>query len=195
MSDLLLVTILRIGHRIKRDNRITTHLVLVARSFGAARMVIAGDEDKNLLKTVDKVNSEWGGSFQLMIIPYDQWKTFLLSWRNVKHNKIVHLTMYGENLPIFEKSRDFINLKNHPSDLSNLLIVVGGKKIPGKVFHYADWNIAITNQPHSEVSSLAVFLDHLNTDALQTRFSNPLKEISPSIEGKKRYIGDKKNGN
>lgn len=158
-------------------------------------MVIAGDEDKNLLKTVDKVNSEWGGSFQLMIIPYDQWKTFLLSWRNVKHNKIVHLTMYGENLPIFEKSRDFINLKNHPSDLSNLLIVVGGKKIPGKVFHYADWNIAITNQPHSEVSSLAVFLDHLNTDALQTRFSNPLKEISPSIEGKKRYIGDKKNGN
>lgn len=193
MSDLLLVTILRIGHRIKRDSRITSHLALVARSFGVARMIIAGDEDENLLKTVDKVNSEWGGNFQLEIIPYDEWKTFLLKWKCEKNNKIVHLTMYGENLPIFERSKDFINLKKQTLNLSHLLIVVGGKKIPGKVFHYADWNIAITNQPHSEVSSLAVFLDHLSSDSLQLRFSNAQRQIIPSLEGKKRYIGDKKN--
>ncbi len=195
MSDQLLVTIFRIGHRIKRDSRTTTHLALVARSFGATRMIIAGDEDKNLLKTVDKVNSEWGGDFQLEIIPYDEWKNFLEKWKSEKDNKIVHLTMYGENIPIFERSEDFINLKKQPLNLSHLLIVVGGKKIPGKVFRYADWNIAITNQPHSEVSSLAVFLDHLTSDALQIRFSNSLKQIIPSIEGKKRYIGEKKNEN
>ena len=186
MSDLRLVTILRIGHRIKRDKRITTHLALVARAFGAIRIVIAGDEDKNLIKTINEVSFEWGGNFQLEIIPDNEWNIFIKNWKSDNKNRVVHLTMYGENLSIFEKSKDFENIKKHPR---NLLVVVGGKKIPGKVFQYADWNIAISNQPHSEVSSLAIFLDHFLPDALQIHFSNAQKQIIPSLDGKKEYLG------
>ncbi|UCG89555.1 MAG: tRNA (cytidine(56)-2'-O)-methyltransferase [Candidatus Heimdallarchaeota archaeon] len=181
-----MVTILRIGHRINRDKRITTHLALVARAFGAVRITIAGDEDKNLINTIRKVSLEWGGSFQLEMISYDKWRTFIERWKSDSENRIVHLTMYGENLSTFEKSRDFDNLKKRPE---NVLVVVGGEKIPSKVFQYADWNIAISNQPHSEVSSLAVFLDHLNPYALQNQFNKALKQIIPSIEGKKEYYG------
>ena len=189
-----MVTILRIGHRINRDKRITTHLALVARAFGAKRLVIAGDEDEKLSKTLEKVVSEWGGSFQLELIPYDNWKPFLQTWKSDPKKVIVHLTMYGENLTVFEKTEKFISLKEQSRSLSNLLVVVGGEKIPGKVFEYADWNLAISNQPHSEVASLAVFLDHLNSNALQIRFSGALRQIVPSLEGKKLIVGNAKNG-
>ncbi len=183
-SDLRLVTILRIGHRINRDKRITTHLALVARAFGAVKIIIAGDEDKKLLATIRQVNLEWGGNFCLEMISYDKWRTFIEQWRRNSDNKIIHLTMYGENLSIFEKSKDFANMKK---GLENLLVVVGGKKIPSKIFQYADWNIAISNQPHSEVSSLAVFLDHLNPKSLQIQFNNAYKQIVPSLKGKKEF--------
>ncbi|MFW9903061.1 MAG: tRNA (cytidine(56)-2'-O)-methyltransferase [Candidatus Thorarchaeota archaeon] len=189
-----MVTILRIGHRINRDKRTTTHLALVARAFGAKRLVIAGDEDKKLSKTLKKVVSEWGGSFQLEMIPYDDWKTFLQAWKSDPQKVIVHLTMYGENLSVFEQTEEFINLKKQSQNLSNLLVVVGGEKIPGKVFEYANWNLAISNQPHSEVASLAVFLDHVNSNALQIQFPGAYKQIIPSLEGKKIITGNTNNG-
>ncbi|MFX1504905.1 MAG: tRNA (cytidine(56)-2'-O)-methyltransferase [Promethearchaeota archaeon] len=189
-----MVTILRIGHRVNRDKRITTHLALVARAFGAEHLVIAGDEDKKLSKTLEKVVSEWGGSFQLELIPYDDWKTFLQTWKSDPQKGIVHLTMYGENLSVFEKKEEFMSLKELSQKPSSLLVVVGGEKIPGKVFQYANWNIAISNQPHSEVASLAVFLDHINSNALQIQFSDALKQVVPSLKGKKNMSGDKNNG-
>ncbi|UCG00378.1 MAG: tRNA (cytidine(56)-2'-O)-methyltransferase [Candidatus Heimdallarchaeota archaeon] len=189
-----MVTILRIGHRIKRDKRITTHLALVARAFGVERLVIAGDKDENLLNTLAKVNSEWGGNLQLKLIPYDDWKTFIHNWKADTRKRIVHLTMYGENLSIFEKSKEFLSLKKLSQGSSDLLVVVGGEKIPGKVFKIADWNIAISNQPHSEVASLAVFLDHIKDNALQIQFSNAIKQIIPSMEGNKILLGNRKNG-
>ena len=67
-------------------------------------------------------------------------------------------------------------------------IILGGKKVPGKVFSYADWNVAISNQPHSEVGALAIFLDHLFPNALNQSFDNPQKQINPSLKGKKNYI-------
>ncbi|MFX0170357.1 MAG: tRNA (cytidine(56)-2'-O)-methyltransferase [Candidatus Hodarchaeota archaeon] len=185
-----MVTVLRIGHRVQRDKRITSHLALVARAFGASRIIITGEEDNSLVQSIEKIVSEWGGNFHLDLVPYDDWKSILLRWKEEK-KKIVHLSMYGENLSDFESTEDFYNLKNQPQNLKNLLVIVGGKKVPGKVFHYADWNIAIGNQPHSEVSSLAVFLDHLIPNALQIQFENAEKRISPSLRGKKKFkIGD-----
>ena len=93
--------------------------------------------------------------------------------------------MYGENLISFEKTEEFRKIKDQSQ---NLMIVLGGEKVPGKVFQYADWNIAINNQPHSEVSSLAVFLDHFISNALEIKFDNPKKRISPSLTGLKQYI-------
>ncbi len=186
-----MVTILRIGHRPNRDKRITTHLALVARAFGATRIIIAGEEDKNLEKSVKKVVSEWGGNFQVEFIPREEWKRVIEQWKE-NNKRIIHLTMYGENLIEFEETTAFESLRRL-QNLSNVLIVVGGKKVPGKVFSYADWNIAVGNQPHSEVSSLAVFLNHLMPQALKMKYSNAEKQIIPSIDGKKMYMDEKNN--
>ena len=42
-----------------------------------------------------------------------------------------------------------------------LLVVVGAEKVPWDVYEQAEYNVGVTNQPHSEVASLAVFLDRL----------------------------------
>ena len=36
-----MITVLRLGHRISRDKRITTHVALVARAFGAYNIIIS----------------------------------------------------------------------------------------------------------------------------------------------------------
>ena len=186
-----MVTIFRIGHRIFRDKRITTHLALVSRAFGASGMIIAGEKDEKIIKSVKKVVTEWGGDFTIEFVPFERWKPFFEEWIE-KQNKIIHLTMYGENLPVFKQNKEFINLRSSPELLKNLLVVVGGKKVPSKVFHYANWNIAISNQPHSEVGSLAIFLSHLIPNSLEISFPNSSRQILPSIEGKKSYSGTKK---
>jgi len=188
-----LVTILRIGHRIFRDKRITTHLALVSRAFGASGIVIAGEKDEKIIKSVKKVVTEWGGDFTINFVPFEEWKPFLEEWTE-KQYKIIHLTMYGENLPVFQQNKEFTDLSSSPELLKRLLVVVGGKKVPSKVFQYANWNIAVSNQPHSEVGALAIFLSHLIPNSLEKSFPNPSRQILPSIEGKKSYLGAK-NGN
>ena len=70
-------------------------------------------------------------------------------------------------------------------DGSDILIVVGGSKVPGKVYKAADWNVSVTTQPHSEVSSLAVF-QHLLMDGkeFELEFENPVLEVIPTAHGK-----------
>ena len=47
-------------------------------------------------------------------------------------------------------------------DLSRpMVVVVGGTKVPGEVYRLASHNISVGNQPHSEVSALAIFLESL----------------------------------
>ncbi len=183
MSFSRLVTILRIGHRFNRDKRITSHLALVARALGAGKMIVAGEKDPNLEDSINKVNTEWGGKFQFEIVPYDEWKQLITEWK-INKNRIVHLTMYGENLPNFKKLKLLDELRQN---LMEVRIILGGKKVPGKVFHDADWNVAISNQPHSEVGALAIFLDHLFPNALNQSFDNTQKQIIPSLNGKKNY--------
>ncbi|HEV8595625.1 MAG TPA: tRNA (cytidine(56)-2'-O)-methyltransferase, partial [Thermoplasmata archaeon] len=66
----------------------------------------------------------------------------------------------------------------------NLLVVVGAEKVPGEVFGLADLNIAVGNQPHSEVAALAVFLDRLlGGDGVRRSFGGSF-EIVPSRRGK-----------
>ena len=55
--------------------------------------------------------------------------------------------MYGR------RSRTKIGeLRKHDS----FLIAVGGPKVPGEVYKLADYNVAVTSQPHSEVAALAI---------------------------------------
>lgn len=162
-----LTSILRLGHRPGRDQRMTTHVGLTARAFGAEKMFLPAD-DKNIKDTVTDVSERFGGRFDVELI--DSWKEKLREWKG----DIVHLTMYGDDLDTFEK----IN------ELEDPLVVVGAKKVPNTVYEMADHNIAVGNQPHSEVAALAVFLDRMNERAIPSLDGGELS-IEPSGNGKR----------
>ena len=161
------VWVLRLGHRIFRDQRVTTHCALVARAFGASRIVYSGDRDKGLEETIRKVVEKWGGPFD--IVYERQWKRFVKEWKG----KVVHLTMYG--LPIQEMIEEIRACKE------DLLIIVGGKKVPAEVYELSDWNVSVTQQPHSEISALCLFLDRFfEGKELEKEFKGGRLKIIPS---------------
>ena len=168
------VWILRLGHRIFRDKRVTTHLALAARSLGARGIFIQGDVDQSLKTSVQEVVENWGGHFQIEFVT--DWQEMVRKWKE-EGSSIVHLTMYG--LP-FEKYIDQAR-KND----SRILLIAGGKKVPWEAYQLADLNLAVTGQPHSEISAVSLFLDRLyEGKELELRFENPRFVISPSPRGK-----------
>ena len=58
------VIILRWGHR-HRDVRVTSHVALTARAFGASGLVLADSEDKTVERTIKRVIDKWGGNFKI----------------------------------------------------------------------------------------------------------------------------------
>ena len=156
-----MITILRLGHRLPRDERITTHVCLVARAFGADGVIYSGQRDKGLEESIKKVVSEWGGNFR---IKYSE-KPMKLIKEFKEKGFCIHLTMYGLGMEEMEKVKG-----------KNILIIVGAEKVPPEVYELADLNLSVTNQPHSEVAALAITLDRL------------LKGKKLEFRGKKRVI-------
>lgn len=168
------VNVLRLDHRLKRDTRITTHVCLTARAFGASKIYLAGEEDNKLMDNVRDTASRWGGNFEVEYT--ESYMGVINRWKD-NGGKVVHLTMYGSQAhEIAGEVRD---------SGADILIVVGGSKVPGKVYKSADWNVSVTTQPHSEVSSLAVF-QHLLMDGeeFDLEFENPVFEVIPTAHGK-----------
>lgn len=162
---------MRLGHRPERDKRITTHVGLVARAFGASEMLLTG-RDAHIEESLADAARRWGGSFALRSDV--SWKGEVIRWKEAG-GKVVHLTMYGSNLP------DVIDEIHGCQDL---MVAVGAEKVPAEMYQLADWNVAVGNQPHSEVAALAVFLDRLFSGReLEEEFSGGLK-IVPSPRGK-----------
>ena len=65
------------------------------------------------------------------------------------------------------------------------MIVVGAEKVPREIYEIADYNVAVGNQPHSEVSALAVVLDRIQKGKqFVTKFEDPVREIIPTKKGK-----------
>ncbi len=166
--------ILRLGHRTGRDDRITTHVALTARSLGADKFILSGNET-GPLETVRDVTERWGGDFKAE--KTDSWKSVIKKWKE-KKAKIVHLTMYG--LPISDKIQE---IKESNKDL---LIVVGAEKVPAEIYELADVNLAVGNQPHSEVAATGIFLDrYYNNRSLQRDFEDSIIKVVPQEQGKK----------
>ncbi|MCX6662921.1 MAG: tRNA (cytidine(56)-2'-O)-methyltransferase, partial [Euryarchaeota archaeon] len=59
-----MIAVLRIGHRINRDKRITTHVALVGRAFGADTIFIT-TKDEKIKKNIQSVCKRFGGDFQV----------------------------------------------------------------------------------------------------------------------------------
>jgi tRNA (cytidine56-2'-O)-methyltransferase len=164
-----MITVLRIGHRIDRDKRITTHVALVARAFGADRIVI-DTKDTKVEKNINSICKRFGGDFEIETgVDY---KKIIKQWKGT----IVHLTMYGEEL---NKSINKIDRKKE------LLVIVGAEKVPPQIYHMANFNVSVCNQPHSEVAALAIFLDRYTSGRWLGKKFNGKIEILPSNRGKK----------
>jgi len=178
----LKIYVLRLGHRPLRDKRVTTHVGLTARAFGASGFLLADVEDEKVVEKLIDVSKRWGGDFKV--------KDGIKSLKYIKEWKsnggiVVHLTMYGIHID------DVINeLRSKNKDM---LVIVGASKVPRIIYELADYNVAIGNQPHSEVAALAVFLDRLfKGRELHFIFPGAKICIVPSEKGKKVNRCDKK---
>ncbi|MCI4348892.1 MAG: tRNA (cytidine(56)-2'-O)-methyltransferase [Thermoplasmata archaeon] len=163
------VDVLRIGHRPGRDPRLTTHLALAARAFGAERLLLH-PPDPELARRIDAVRARWGGNFQVEGCP--DWKKAIRAFEG----PVVHLTMYG--LPLSSVRRSLRKARR-------LLVVAGGAKVPRELYAIATYNVAIEPQPHSEVAALAVFLDRLLGPPGRHRWKGAQQRIRPSSRGKR----------
>jgi len=172
-----MITVLRLGHRPERDKRITTHVALTARAFGADEIIIAAEEDEHVKESVEDVVRRWGGPFRIEFNP--NWRRILKEWRG--RGVIVHLTMYGIHVD------DAVpRIRKELKEGKDLLIVVGAEKVPKEVYEQAHHNVAVGNQPHSEVAALAVFLDRLlEGKGLRKEFEDARLRIVPQERGKK----------
>jgi len=168
-----MIVVLRLGHRPARDKRITTHVGLVARAFGADGMMIADVRDEEVEKSIRKVVERWGGNF--FVKGGVDWREEIRKWREAG-GKVVHLSMYGVPLAsVIEELRG-----------KDLMIVVGASKVPAELFDVSDYNVAIGNQPHSEVAALAVFLDRLlEGRELDREFPGWKVKVIPTERGKR----------
>jgi tRNA (cytidine56-2'-O)-methyltransferase len=172
------VVVLRWGHR-ERDKRLTAHVVLTARALGASGFFLADVKDEKVEATVKKVVENWGGPFYFDM--GKPWKQIIRKWK-AEGGVVVHLTAYGENI---QTSDVLSRIKVTGKDV---LVIVGSRKVPASFFKESasDFNVAIGNQPHSECSSLAVFLDRFfGGKELSAEFDEAKVKIIPQKRGKK----------
>ena len=169
-----MIVVLRLSHRLARDQRISTHCGLVSRALGADRIIYSGDQDSDIVSNIEDINARWGGSFSAS---YEkEWKRVIGDYKRKKFS-IVHLTMYGQ--PIQGKIKAL-------RKKTNILLVIGGEKVPPEIYSLADGNIAVTNQPHSEVAALAIFLhEYFSGKELEKKFKGARLRIIPQDNGKK----------
>jgi len=173
MQDEQDVVVLRLGHRPGRDDRMTTHVGLTARALGADR-VIFETSASDAVTTARDVTDRFGGPFAVETTesPKERLRAF--------EGRVVHLTMYGERVQdVEDEIRDA-----HAG--APLLVVVGAEKVSFEVYEHADWNVAVTNQPHSEIAGLAVFLDHLfEGRELDRAWIDADRRVVPKATGKR----------
>jgi tRNA (cytidine56-2'-O)-methyltransferase len=168
-----MITILRLGHRVGRDDRISTHCGLVSRALGASGIVYCGDRDDKMVESVSDVAERFGGRFKASYS--ESWKKTISEYKKKKFT-VVHLTAYG--MPVLKKITKIKKSKN-------VLVIVGSEKVPPEIYQLADYNIAVGNQPHSEVAALAIFLYALDKKALEGKFQKAKIKIIPQEKGKK----------
>jgi tRNA (cytidine56-2'-O)-methyltransferase len=180
--DMQRIVVLRWGHRVQRDARLTTHVALTARALGASGFLLADTRDEAIRATVEKITGSWGGEFFFEM--ETSWKNAVRDWKT-KDGIVVHLTAYGENI---QASNVLDRIKNTSKDV---LLIVGSQKVPKEFYssEISDFNVSIGNQPHSECAALAVFLDRFfEGKELTKEFGNAKIRIIPQERGKKTIV-------
>ena len=166
------------GAQPQRDVRLTTHVALTARALCASGFILSDVEDPNIERTVKRISAHWGGTFSFEMGA--SWKKTVHQWR-VNGGIVVHLTAYGENI---QTSGVLARIKNANKDV---LVIVGSQKVPGEFYssEVSDFNVSVGNQPHSECSALAIFLDRFfEGQELAEDFERAKISIVPKERGK-----------
>jgi len=176
------IVVLRWGHRLQRDARLTTHVALTARALGASGFLLSDIVDNKIGETVEKVTKNWGGDFFFEM--GTAWKSVVRNWK-AKGGIVVHLTVYGENI---QTSSVLDRIRQSGK---NVLVLVGSQKVPTEFFSndVSDFNVSIGNQPHSECAALAVFLDRFfEGKDLAKAFQKSKIKVMPQERGKKTIV-------
>ncbi len=135
---------------------------------------MADRHDGQLEETLARVVDDFGRGFSVQTgLP---WRSTVAEWKR-SGGLVIHLTAYGVPL-----QRIIGRIRRARQDK---MIVVGAEKVPREVYRLADWNVAVTNQPISEVSALGIFLDWLYDHRFPTRFAGERIRIIPSKHGKR----------
>ena len=176
----MVIEVVRIGQRLVRDDRVTTHVALVSRGFGAERIYMT-EINPEIKDTIGKINNTWGGNFEVVFI--EKWKPIVKKKKD-EGFKVVHLSMYGESInDAQEKIREE----------ENLLIIVGAEKVPREIYELADYNIGVGSQPHSEISALAILLDRIQKGKqFEKEFPNAKRKIIPTKNGKNVQVKERR---
>ena len=168
----MVIEVVRIGQRVVRDDRVTTHVALVSRAFGAEKIFMT-EVNPEIKNTLEKINKTWGGNFVVEFV--DKWKP-IIKKKKEENFKIVHLSMYGESVN---------DVQEKISQEENLLVVVGAEKVPREIYDLADYNVGVGSQPHSEISALAILLDRIQQGKqFEKAFPNAKRKIIPTKTGK-----------
>jgi len=172
------IVALRWGHRPQRDARLTTHVALTARALGASGFLLSDTVDEKIKESIEKVTRNWGGKFFFEM--GKAWKSTVRDWK-AKGGIVVHLTAYGENI---QTSDVLPRIKGLRKDI---LLLIGSQKVPGEFYssNVSDFNVSVGNQPHSECSALAIFLDrYIEGEELAKDFEKAKIKIIPKERGK-----------
>jgi len=168
-----MIKVLRLGHRRGRDDRISTHVGLTARQWGADEIVFSGEKDENMMESQRDIINRWGGDIELRYT--EEWKKEIKAFDGLK----LQLSMYGQE--IGEKLDE---LKQEYESKGDILVIVGAEKVDRWVYENVDYNISVGNQPHSEIAALGVFLDRLRGGEIKDSFEGAEIEIKPSEDRK-----------
>jgi tRNA (cytidine56-2'-O)-methyltransferase len=180
--DVQEIVVLRWGHRPQRDARLTSHVALTARALGASGILLSDTADNKIKETIEKVTENWGGKFFFKM--GISWKSTVKNWK-AKGGIVVHLTAYGENIQTSDV------LDRIRKSRKNVLLMVGSQKVPKEFFSndVSNFNVSIGNQPHSECTALAVFLDRFfEGKELAKKFKKAKINIIPQKRGKKTTV-------
>ena len=174
----MIIEVVRIGQRVVRDDRVTTHVALVSRSFGAEKIFMT-EVNPEIKDTLDKINKTWGGNFVVEFI--DNWKT-VVKKKKEEGFKIIHLSMYGQKINDVQ-----MQLRTE----EKMLVVVGAEKVPREIYELADYNVGVGSQPHSEISALAILLDRIqNGKQFEKVFPDAKRKIIPTKKGKNVEVSE-----
>ena len=174
----MIIEVVRIGQRVVRDDRVTTHVALVSRSFGAEKIFMT-EVNPEIKDTLEKINNTWGGNFIVEFI--ENWKS-IIKKKKEEGFKIIHLSMYGQKINDVQ-----MQLRTE----EKMLVVVGAEKVPREIYELADYNVGVGSQPHSEISALAILLDRIqNGKQFEKVFPDAKRKIIPTKKGKNVEVSE-----